>query len=76
MSDKKQELMPLSPGDMKEVKGGIPYLKPGLIELNAKTSCTTGIHCDSGGNLGESCHTGAVCSSGTHGEPDIDPPPI
>ena len=71
MTDEKKYPSKLSRDDLKEVKGGIPYEKPDLLELTrAVTSCTTGKHCDNGHNGGESCDAGLVCSSGTHGDVD------
>ena len=74
MTDEKKNLNQLTREDLKEVKGGIPYEKPNLLELTGDgTSCTVGIHCDSGHNGGEICSTGMTCSSGTHG-PGMPPP--
>ncbi len=75
MPDKKKNSGKLTRVELKDVKGGIPYLKPDLIMLaGSSTSCTPGIHCDSGHNGGESCSSGLTCSSGTHGpNPDITP---
>lgn len=70
----KKESGQLNREELKEVKGGIPYVKPNLVEfvIGEGTSCSVGKHCDSGHNGGESCTTGLVCSTGTHG--DIEEP--
>ena len=66
----KKDSSQLSREELKEVKGGIPYVKPNLVEfvLGEGTTCGVGKHCDSGHNGGESCTTGLVCSTGSHGE--------
>ncbi len=78
MIEEKKATGQLSADELKEVRGGIPYEKPGLFEISgAATSCSVGIHCDSGENQGQHCHTGATCSTGTHsggsGGPNTDP---
>jgi len=74
MSDEKKNFDQLSLDELGDVKGGIPYEKPELLELSeGVTSCSTGVHCDSGFNGGERCATGLVCSTGSHG-PGIPPP--
>lgn len=73
--EKTKKIDQLSGKELKDVKGGIPYETPVLFELSTEsTSCTVGIHCDSGHNGGSQCHTGTTCSSGTHGPTtDIEP---
>ncbi len=65
MADKKKDAGKLSREEQKEVKGGIPYIKPELIELDAaKRECSIGQLCDTGG---ETCHHGKTCDTGSFG---------
>jgi len=73
MADKKKKLDQLTLDELKDVKGGIPYERPDLLEFSAelsKTYCNIGSHCDDGEN--GNCSNGLVCSLGSHG---VEPPP-
>ena len=58
----------LTKEELKNVKGGIPYEKPELIDFEAAsaTYCKVGKHCESGDGSGN-CISGRVCNSGSHG---------
>jgi len=77
MKEKMNDLKQLPREELKDVKGGIPYQMPELLELDGSTSsCTVGRHCDNGYNNTGNCSTGLTCSSGFHGsEPDPNPTP-
>jgi len=66
MADEKA-LKQLSRESLKNVKGGIPYEKPVLVELNggSVTRCSHGFHCESGSD--GNCISGRSCSTGSHG---------
>lgn len=72
MQDNKQDFDQLNHEELKDAKGGIPYEKPNLVELDGDVlTCKTGSHCESGGN--DYCGTGRICDTGSHG-PGIPPP--
>jgi hypothetical protein len=74
MADNKHKLEQLSQYDLRELKGGIPYEKPLLLEMTASaTRCAVGTHCDGGSN--GDCVSGRVCSTGSHGDPNVDQEP-
>lgn len=65
MAMEKKNGQQLTNGELKEVKGGIPYEMPILINLaEAMGSCRTGTHCDNGS--ADSCSSGRYCGTGSH----------
>ncbi len=65
MADDKKESGKLSREELKEVKGGIPYEKPELIEFDAaKGTCKIGRICTGGG---DDCLHGKICNTGKFG---------
>jgi len=79
MKEKKEQLDQLTRNDQKEVKGGIPYEQPGLIELSTTAGeCGVGMHCSTGDISTHTCVDGSTCSQGVHsggGGPSPDPEP-
>jgi len=73
MSEKKKEmsqmnLESLSGDELREVKGGIPYEKPDLIDLSdPDVQCKIGVVCTSGDGIGlnSKCDIGNACSIGS-----------
>ncbi len=65
MTEKEKKSSRLEKNELKEVKGGIPYMTPVLIDLSdGMGSCRTGTHCETGGD--GSCGSGRYCATGTH----------
>ncbi len=72
MKDEERNPDQLNTEELKEVKGGIPYEMPNLVELaGGGFTCDVGTHCDSGGD--NYCSFGRTCSKGIH-DPKIKPP--
>ena len=70
MSDEKKQIDQLTRDDLKEVKGGIPYEKPELIDLSITTDddiCKKGRICRDGG---ADCSSGYICSVGKDPSPN------
>jgi hypothetical protein len=69
MADKKNKFDELNQGELKDVKGGIPYEPPDLVELSSiNGDCDHGLVCRAGSNL--DCTDGADCRIG---RPKPDP---
>ena len=71
MTDEKNKFDQLNDEQLKDVKGGIPYEPPLLVDLsNPLATCGTGTICSDG--IGDDCTVGKVCTNGKTG-PSNDP---
>jgi hypothetical protein len=68
MTDEKNNFDQLGKDELKDVRGGIPYEPPVIVELSADgRTCGVGIICKKG--TGTDCRDGQYCSVGAVEDP-------
>jgi hypothetical protein len=69
MNDEKNNTDRLNRAQLDDIKGGIPYEPPILVDLSGtESTCGVGKICSSG--IGNDCSDGQTCTKGTIAEPE------